>query len=445
MAKYKTKALECWGKAKELRMKYYKDYMEAHDRGALRWEGGAWSFDALPQALEGEVHGLTEEPYGASVGADTATQVRYQEAAEGKWGCGTDLCAYLRNYWGSIILDEFLFGGKWPKADFIFQNHICCQHAKWLQVADEMEGGKIPYFCFDVGVGAYDKIGERQINYVVEQLYDGIAFLEKATGRKLSDEKLIQNVKNTYDSCCYWAKTCEFNQHVPAPLDEKTMFSLYVLGTLSKSNKAIADFYRNELYPEVKERVANDIAAVADEQCRVLGDSQPPWGFLRIYLYLEQYGVVSVANIYTFGLIGWWKVEKDGKIKPYPTLEEQGITIKNRDQALRLLAEGELKGKLMWAPFYGAKYKNDIVTNIAKQWKCDAAIIHLNRGCEGTAQHQMEMKAALSKMGLPVMTFEGNMADERQFDKNRATRLIDLFITETLGLKRVSSEKTKVS
>jgi benzoyl-CoA reductase subunit B len=438
MAKYKTKGLDCWERAKELRIRCYEDYAEAHDRGALRWEGGAWSFDAIPQALEGEVHVLTEEPYGASVGADPKLQVKYQEAAEGKWGCARDLCAYMRNYWGGIVLGEYAFGGKWPRADFIFQNQICCSHSKWLQVADEIYGGTIPYFCFDVGAGPYDRIGERQINYVVEQLYDGIEFLEKVTGRKVVDEKLIQNVQNTYRSACYWAKTCELNQAVPAPLDEKTMFSLYVLGTLEKSNKDIADFYEKELYPEVKDRVANNIAAVAGEQCRMLGDSQPPWGFLRIFRYLEKYGVVSIASLYTFSLIGWFELDENGNVVPYPTLEEQGITIKDRGHALRLLAEGELKGKLMWAPFYGAKYKNELVTKIAKQWKCDAEILHLNRGCEGTAQHQMEMKIALQEIGLPVMTFEGNMADEREFDEARAKRLMDLFLTETLGLKKIA-------
>jgi benzoyl-CoA reductase subunit B len=145
------------------------------------------------------------------------------------------------------------------------------------------------------------------------------------------------------------------------------MFSLYVLGTLEKSNDAFADFYEKDLYPEVKDRVANKIAAVADERCRMIGDSQPPWGFLNVYRYLEKYGIVSIANLYTFSLTGWWKVNEKGDIVPYPTLKEQGITIKDRDHALWLLAEGELKGKLMWAPFYGASYKVDRVTKIAKQ------------------------------------------------------------------------------
>jgi len=113
--------------------------------------------------------------------------------------------------------------------------------------------------------------------------------------------------------------------------------------------------------------------------------------------------------------------------------------VKDRDHALWLLAEGELKGKLEWVQFYGASYKNDLVTRIAKQWKIDTGIIHLNRGCEGTVQHQMEMKNALAKMGMPVMTFEGNMADEREFDEARTARIIDLVVTETLGLKKIAA------
>ena len=38
-------------KAKELREKYYRDYATAHERGGLRWTGGAWSFDAIPAGL----------------------------------------------------------------------------------------------------------------------------------------------------------------------------------------------------------------------------------------------------------------------------------------------------------------------------------------------------------------------------------------------------------
>jgi benzoyl-CoA reductase subunit B len=51
----------------------------------------------------------------------------------------------------------------------------------------------------------------------------------------------------------------------------------------------------------------------------------------------------------------------------------------------------------------------------------------------------MEMKNAFAKMGMLVMTFEGDMADERGFDEARTARMIDLFVTETLGLKKVAA------
>jgi hypothetical protein len=50
----------------------------------------------------------------------------------------------------------------------------------------------------------------------------------------------------------------------------------------------------------------------------------------------------------------------------------------------------------------------------------------------------METKNAMTKLGLPAMTFEGNMAEEREFEEARPARMIDLFVTETLGLKKVA-------
>jgi benzoyl-CoA reductase subunit B len=67
------------------------------------------------------------------------------------------------------------------------------------------------------------------------------AFADTTSRRKIDDEKLDHKVENTYRSCCFWAKACELNKAVPAPLDGKTMFSPFVLGTLEKSNENVAD------------------------------------------------------------------------------------------------------------------------------------------------------------------------------------------------------------
>ena len=220
---------------------------------------------------------------------------------------------------------------------------------------------------------------------------------------------------------------------VPAPLEEKTMYSLYVLGTLMKHSKAVADFYE-ELLKEVKDRVKRGIAAVPNEHCRVMTDTQPPWAFLKIFRYMEKYGCVSIGSLYTFGLIGVWETKPDGTWGPRATPAQKGITIKTREQALRILADWNLS-KPEWQHFYSPKLKSDMMIQIAKEWKLNGVMLHYNRGCEGLSLGIAENRLAIQKAGFPVMVFEGNMGDEREFDEVKTTARIDAFL-ETLGVKK---------
>lgn len=430
-ATYPTKPLDCWNKAKEIRQNYYKSYAKAHDKGAIRWAGGAWSFDAIPAGLGDDVRSITSEPYGASIAFDREFSAKCLEAVD-KAGYARDLCSYMRNYWGSMLIDEYAFGGKFPKPDFIWQDHICCSHAKWYQVVTDIEPG-IPYFCIDVGCGPYHELDENRLSYVVGQMHDGIEWLEKATGRTYDDERLIEAVNNECRSTAVWAEICTLNKAIPAPLDEKTMYSLYVLGTLEKHSRTVADFYE-ELRDEVQDRVEQGIAAVANERCRLISDTQPPWGFLKVFRYLEEFGAVSVGSLYTFGLIGIWEVKPDGTWGPRTTPEQEGITLESRDHALRVLADWNLS-KPEWQHFYSPRYKSDMMIRIAREWQLQGVMLHYNRGCEGLSVGIAENRLALQKAGYPVMTFEGNMGDEREFDEARTMSRIDAFM-ETLELNR---------
>lgn len=429
MAKYKTEPLKSWSKAKELRLKYYQDYQNAKDKGGLRWTGGAWAFDSIPAGLGRDVHHITGEPYGASIAFDKKLSLECLEAAEAK-GWARDLCSYMRNYWGSMYLNKYAFGGEYPQPDFCFQDHICCSHGKWYQHVAEYK--KIPYFCIDVSVGPYKDIDENRLMFVVNQMYESIEWLEKITGRKYQDELLIEAVENECRLTSTWAEICCLNMARPAPLDEKTMYSLYVHGTLAKHSKDVADFYE-ELRDEVKYRVDNQIAAVANERCRLMSDTQPPWGFLKVFRYLEKFGAISIGSLYTFGLIGNWETKPDGTWGPRTTPMQKGEKITTRDQALRVLADWNLS-KPEWQHFYDPNLKTDMMLQIAKQWQLDGVMLHLNRGCEGLSCGIMENRIGIAKAGVPIMTFEGNMGDEREFDEKRVMVRIDSFM-ETLGLE----------
>ena len=429
-AKYPTEPLKLWGKAKELREQYYRNYAAAKEKGGLRWAGSAWALDALPAGLGNDVHSLTGEPYGASVAHDKKFAKECMDAAEA-YGFARDLCAYMRIYWGGMHLNKYLFGGEFPKPDFIFQTQICCSHAKWYQHAAAVE--KVPQFYVDVGVGPHKDLTDARLDYVVGQLNEGIEFLEKATGRRFDDELFIKAVKNEMRSTSRWADICALNKVKPAPLDEKTLYSLYVLATLSKSSQWCADFY-DELYEEVKDRVARGIAAVPNECCRVMSDTQPPWSFLKIYRYLETYGVVSVGSLYTFSLEGIWEVKEDGTWGGRTLPWNKGIEINDRQTALRLYADWNLS-KPQWQHFYNPELKSEMMLRIIKEWQLDGVMLHLNRGCEGLSLGIMENRLAIAKAGVPVMTYEGNMGDEREFDEVRTQARVDAFM-EQLGLRR---------
>ena len=431
--RYKAEPLKLWNKAKELREQYYLDYAQAKDKGGLRWSGSAWALDALPAGLGEDVHSLTGEPYAAAVAHDPKFAKECMDAAEA-YGFARDLCSYMRIYWGGMHIDKYLFGGKFPKPDFIFQTQICCSHSKWYQHVAQRE--KVPQFYLDVGVGPYQDLTDARLDYVVGQLNEGIEFLEHTTGRQFNDELFIQAVKNEMRSTSRWADICALNKVKPAPLDEKTMYSLYVLATLSKSSQWCADFY-DELYEEVQDRVARGIAAVPNETCRLMTDTQPPWSFLKIFRYLETYGAVSIGSLYTFALEGIWEEKADGTWGGRTLPWDKGIAINDRQTALRLYADWNLS-KPQWQHFYDPQLKTDMMLRIVREWQVDGVMLHLNRGCEGLSLGIMENRLGIAKAGVPVMTFEGNMGDEREFDEVRTQARVDAFM-EQLGLRRMAA------
>ena len=432
---YKTKPLDCWRKAKELRQQYFRDYVEAKDKGGIRWSGGSLAFGAITAGLGDDVHSLATEPYAAVVVGSGSFAMECLEAVE-RAGFARDICAYTRNYWGSILLDRYAFGGTFPKPDFRWQSHNCCTHSKCDQVACHLEGADVPAYSIDMSVGHCIPAKEHKVRYIVDQMHDGIEWLEKITGRKYSDEKLIEAVHHECRTASLWAEICTLNKNTPAPLDEKTMYSLQVLSALKRHAKEVGDFYQM-LKDEVEDRVANGIAAVPVEKRRLISTNQPPWAMLKLFRYLEEYGAVSIGSLYTFGLMCPWDVTEDSSIVPTRTPQQRGISIRNREEALQVLAELNMKRPGRYQ-YHDLDMTSRLTLKVVEDWHVDGVMMHLNRGCELFCLGVMETRRALLQAGVPVMTYEGSSADERDLDEARISNRVDSFM-ESLGLKQVRS------
>ena len=433
---YPPEPLKTWAEAKYLRNKYYQDFLDAPKNGGLRVSGSGTMFFSLLGGLGRDVHTLTGEPYAATCAFYQDFSTECMEAVE-KAGIARDLCGYLRNYWGGVLLDKYIMPdgtviSPWPKPDFFFTSHYCCTHAKWYEWCKEEEGN-LPMYGIDVPWHPFDHESTKErMDYIVQQAMEAIEWMEKVTGRKYDDELMLEAMNNESRSSSLWAEICTMNQAVPAPLDEKAMFSLYVFNTLCPQLKETADFYEH-VRDEVADRVHRGIAAWPNERFRYITDSQPPWAFLHVFRHLERvYGAVSIGSVYTFCLQVNWDYDKQGNLVAAKTPQQSGARMDTRENAVRAYVDFKAKNAVL-CRFFDSDTTSDLMMKLVKNWKADAVLIHLNRGCEGTAFGQMENRLDLMKAKIPVLAFEGNMGDYREFDAQRTMSRIETFF-ESMGM-----------
>jgi benzoyl-CoA reductase subunit B len=429
--RYRTKPIEAWQKAKELRLNHYKQIVTANEAGRLMVTGGAETPQPLLAGL-GDFAFLAGEPYGATIGHEPELSQQFGEAAEAR-GFARDLCGYMRNYWGSMYLDRFYFGGPFPRPDFCFQLHFCDSHAKWFQVVAEHYG--VPYFSLDYPVLGRHEREEARRDYLAGQMLDFIDWAQRITGRGYDDERMIEACRNEFISSSLWGEVMLENRNIPAPLDLKSIFSLYIIAVLMRDTPESVEFNRQVL-DEVRGRVAEGIAALPDERCRLVDDSPPPWYFLRLYRHMEKYGVVVVASTYSILLAGAVTEGPDGRWGRAPTPEEQGMPLKTREDACRALAQFYLD-RHIFDTFFTGQSKARIHSRIVREWQAKGLIIHQNRGCEGISLGSSEARLKLLEEGIPVVAYEANMADKREFDETQVMDRIEAFM-EFLGLKKLA-------
>ena len=433
--------LKCWPEAKKLRSVMYEEYVEAGKKGGIRWSGSAWAFSSIPSGLGDDVYYLAGEPYGATCGSIPEISRDLLLTAQAA-GYARDICSYALNYFGCIIQNKFILpvgrAVEWQLPDFAWTIHTCCQHAKWYQVAADLEykvyGQKIPLFAVDIPIGLRTdppEIKKKRIEYVVTQLKEGIEWLEKVTGRNYNESRLIDAVKTEIMVTHTWARICELNQASPAPMDERAIYSLFAFGPMYKHDKRTLEFYQ-KLLKEVEERVEKGIGMFNNERARVVSNSNPPWFATYIWRRLEQRGCIPVGSLYTYSLIGCWDVE-DGKLVPKELPWKKGYNINSMEDALWIIAEWTLYGRLMWQVAHDLNAYIDYIDMLAKQWKADAIILHYNKGCEYFAFGIPEVKRQLSKRGFRVYYYEGSTSNPYDVNIDEIYARFDA-IADSLGL-----------
>jgi len=422
---YKSKHLDCWQKGKELRAEYWEDIWRAKERGKIVGLGlGTLSTSLIAGFPDCEFAELAN--YFAVVANDPSMAVRCTEAC-GNRGYLIDICHASQLVMGSMFLDEGPFG-KFLKPDFCLQLHFCETQGKSSQVMSKYLG--IPYFCIDVPLVRWGEGKDFHVNFLTSELLDFIEWMEKLTGKKCDDEMLIKGIQNEGETSVLWAKICELNKNIPAPLDLRALNALCAPLVLGRHKKETVEFYRI-LYDEVQDRVQNRIAQLATERCRLLHEGVPPFYFLGFFRIVEKYGALFLGSGMDFGLGGAWEREPDGSWRTAKDLKGRGIELKSKEDALSALAEFWLSNPFFCGFLVSPKIEE--MFKRAKDWRADGVVFHCDRGCQALPSGMPEMRLALQKEGIPSMIYEASHGDPREMDESRVISQLESFM-EILGL-----------
>jgi benzoyl-CoA reductase subunit B len=298
-----------------------------------------------------------------------------------------------------------------------------------------LEGG-IPFYGMDLSYRQGKRLTEQALDYIVTQALDSIDWLERHTGRKFDDELFIESAMNEFVSNSLWAQAYLKNQTIPAPIDEKSLYSYFFFNMTGPHLKEVVDLFR-ELRDELEDRVNRGIASIEMERFRILTDGPPTWAMLQLYRFMEsKYGAVTVASFYTSHWGPAWDIDESGKFVPPIPPKKEDFASGSREDRLRRYFRWRSARSNALAAFLYSPDKAQITIDVAKQWKCDAAFMQLNRGCEGVSLGIMENKFLLQSAGIPVLTYEGNMGDARDFDFPGTVVRIEAFF-ENVGLKKM--------
>lgn len=426
--KYKTKPIDCWQKGKELSSAYQRDPSTIKEQGKVLGMGLANFANSLPAAFEDSefVDIATYLPMFATK-TDLAAQ-RFE--AVGARGFSINICHAVQLIWGSMFLNSFPFGDSPP--DYWLQFHYCESLGKGAQLVGEHYG--IPYFCVDIPIVRREEKREFHLDYLVSQLHDAIEWIEKVTGKKCNDEKLIEGVNNEFQAAALLAKISELNKNIPAPLDTIALNSL--CGPLINwKHKREAVEFLHTLYDEVQDRVRNQIAALATERCRLFHEGSPPLAFIRDFSrYVQRYGALFIGSTADFSLSGGFERKASGSWQAIKTLEERGIKLNSRDDALRAIAQYWLDHTIVYSCRV-AENAEDVVQR-AEDWRVDGVVFHCDCGCQVLPSGMLEAKSALKEKDILSVVYEGSAFNPKDVVKSEIINLLDTFL-EALGLNQL--------
>ena len=322
-------------------------------------------------------------------------------------GYGLDVCGYVKNDLGLQELGGETPFGRIPPPDLLVCSFSGCYvYVKWWEALAEKYG--CPLFMLDVPYLRDASPQPEDLEYVVAQLRELIAFLEKTTGRRFDEAELRRTLARSRRAEEGWVSYLDSGRQRPSPIEAyfEAVFYMFPINVLRGTPEA-ADFYA-QVNSEVRDRVREGNYPVPKERFRLVVEGVPPYPSYRTFWdFFRRWDAVSVAA--TYPKVGG--------------LFDRGF-LHDPARPLESIAEYSLGAYVnqSWP------LRRELIASYVKEYQADAVVIHGIKSCRSFTAGQGDLRDWLiHDLDVPTLYLESDHEDPRYFAPAQVKNRMDAF------------------
>jgi benzoyl-CoA reductase/2-hydroxyglutaryl-CoA dehydratase subunit BcrC/BadD/HgdB len=395
--------------AQQLKGLMKQHFMELDEASRTKNKKIAWCSSVGPAELAMSLGFLVYYPenHAAMLGS-TRQAMDYIPVANAN-GYSPEICSYLTSDIGAYLKHETpltkAYGIKEvPRPDVLLYNTNQCR-----DVGDWARFYGREFSVPVLGVNTphtQNENREHVVKSVSEQFQDMVPDLEKVAGRRFDIDHFREILKLSRECSTLWDAVLDCGAAKPSPL---TFFDECIhMGpaVVMRGRKEANDYYK-VLLAEMKERVAQGVAAVPGERFRFYWEGMPVWGKLRAMSELfNRLQTPVVVSTYCNS----WIFPAFDPANPFDSMAEAYCSIFiGQDDA----------------------WKENYIAQKVKRFSIDGILFHDARTCGSNSNNRYGMSQRLSaKLGIPHLVINGDLNDLRCFSEEQTTTNIEAFVEQ---------------
>ena len=352
------------------------------------------------------------ENHGAMLGATRlATETI---PAANAIGYSPEACSYMTSDIGSFLQGRTPLSDAYegieavPKPDVLVYNTNQCRDVQdWLAWYGRHWSRPV------VGVECYRGVGEVtdvHVAGIAGQMKGMVPFLETVSGQKFDIDRLRETVRLSRECSDLWKEVLETAIAKPAPLTFFDSTIHMAPAVVMRGTQTAVDYYRDELLPELKARVADGVAAVEGERFRLYWEGMPIWGRLRdLATQFLELQTCLVASTYANSWI---------------------FTDLDPADPFNSMARAYTELFIVRSDPYKEKYLEEMINTFG----VDGIVFHDCKTCptNTNCRHGMPQRLA-DRLDVPSITIAGDLNDLRCYSDEQARTQIEAFVEQLAG------------